>query len=65
MSIGKRIKEIRNLRGLTQKKLAELSGVSEISIRKYEADSRNPKYEQLLKLAQTLKVDVLKFYEEN
>jgi transcriptional regulator with XRE-family HTH domain len=65
MSIGKRIKEIRNLRGLTQKKLAELSSVSEISIRKYEADSRNPKYEQLLKLAQTLKVDVFKFYEEN
>ena len=50
VSIGKQIREVRLNKGLTQKKLAELSGVSEISIRKYESEDRKPKIEQILKI---------------
>ncbi|MFI3254389.1 MAG: helix-turn-helix transcriptional regulator [Eubacteriales bacterium] len=54
MRAGERILFYRKGVGLTQKKLAELSGVSEISIRKYELGSRNPKPEQLKKLAKAM-----------
>ena len=54
MTTGEKIKLYRKKKGLSQKELAELSGVSEISIRKYEADSRKPKIETLLKIADAL-----------
>lgn len=54
MTTGEKIKFFRKEKGLSQKELAELSGVSEISIRKYEADSRKPKIETLLKIADVL-----------
>ncbi|MFI3249531.1 MAG: helix-turn-helix transcriptional regulator [Eubacteriales bacterium] len=54
MRAGEKILYHRRRVGLTQKKLAELSGVSEISIRKYELGSRNPKPEQLKKLAKAM-----------
>ena len=43
MSIGENIKNIRMQKGLTQKQLAEKSGVAEITIRQYESDKREPK----------------------
>ena len=52
--IGEKIKMYRRLRDFTQKELAEQSGVSEASIRKYEAGTRSPKKEQLKKLAAAL-----------
>lgn len=54
MRAGEKILFYRKQAGLTQKKLAELSGVSEISIRKYELGSRNPKPEQLKKLGKAM-----------
>ena len=59
MSIGKNIKAIRKEKGLTQKKLAELSGIAEITIRQYEAEKYRPKVEQLDKLAAALDVSLL------
>ncbi len=56
MTIGEKIKMYRKLNKLTQKKLSQLSGVSEISIRKYEAGERNPKPEQLKKIASVLEI---------
>ncbi len=64
MTIGEKISFFRNNNNLTQKKLAELSGISEISIRKYEAGERNPKKEQVLKLARALNMNPSFFYEE-
>ena len=58
MRVGEKIKTFRDLKNLSQKKLAELSGVSEISIRKYEAGDRNPKSEQLEKIAKALDIGV-------
>lgn len=56
MTTGKMIATLRVEKGITQKELALRSGVSEISIRKYEASERNPKYEQLQKIATALEI---------
>lgn len=58
MTIGIKIKEIRKEQGITQKQLANLTGLSEISIRKYENGDRNPKIENVKKIAKALNVDV-------
>jgi len=57
MSLGSRIKQYRKDKGYTQKKLAEETGIAEITIRQYEADKYKPKFEQLVKLAAALDVD--------
>lgn len=56
MTVGEKIKSFRSLKQLSQKALAEKAGVSEIAIRKYEAGERNPKPEQLKKIAQALDI---------
>lgn len=58
MTVGETIKYWRTEKGITQKKLAEKSGVSEISIRKYEADARTPKIGTLRKIAKALDINV-------
>ena len=39
--IGEKIRKVRKAAHLTQKELAKLSGIAEITIRKYERDSLN------------------------
>lgn len=56
MSIGENIKRLRKERKLTQKKLGELSGVSEAMIRQYELGLRKPKMLAILKIAVALNV---------
>lgn len=56
MDIGKNIKYYRQNLNLTQKELANKSGLSEISIRKYENNDRKPKYENLKKIAIALNI---------
>lgn len=58
MNIGDRIRERRKEEGLTQKGLAEISGVSEMAIRKYESSDRQPRLEQLQKIAKALETTV-------
>ena len=57
-TVGRRIKKIRNMRGLTQKALASKAGMSEITIQSYELEIRRPKPEQLNKIAAALDVDI-------
>ena len=54
--IGKRIRLFRERRGLTQKQLGEMSGIIEATIRKYEIGQRNPKPDQVAKIAEALGV---------
>ena len=61
MDISKIIKSTRELRGMTQKQLAEKSGISEISIRKYESGDRKPKLEKIKKLANALSIPTTLF----
>ena len=65
MTIGERIKFHRDSKDMTQKRLSEITGISEISIRKYEAGDRNPKIEQLrsIEKALDLEVSVSVFYD--
>lgn len=51
MSTGENIRAARIFRGLTQKELAQKCGLATGTIQQYELDKRNPKFEQLEKIA--------------
>jgi transcriptional regulator with XRE-family HTH domain len=61
MKIGKKIKVARENAGLTQVELAKKSGVSEKSIRRYEADDANVTLSILEKLAKALQIETTYF----
>lgn len=54
MSIGDNIKQLRLEKRLTQKKLSELTGISEVMISQYERGIRTPKNKNLKKIAHIL-----------
>ena len=57
MISGKKLKELRLLRQLTQKELANMSGLTDAAIRNYELGNRSPSEEQLRKIADALDCD--------
>ncbi len=65
MSIGDKIKALRKENGLTQKKLGELSNTSETTIKQYELGKRQPRIEQLEKIADALNVSVSILIDNN
>ena len=54
MTIGEKIKYFRSRIGITQAKLAELSGIHPVSIRKYETNKMVPQAAQIDRLAEAL-----------
>lgn len=56
MTIGEKIKYFRKRIGITQAKLAELSGIHPVSIRKYEINKMVPQAAQIDRLAEALGV---------
>lgn len=56
MTIGEKIRYFRSRIGITQAKLAELSGIHPVSIRKYETNKMIPQAQQIDKIAETLGV---------
>lgn len=56
MCVGESIKRLRKQKGWTQKDLAENSTINLSSIKQYEAGRSNPKYDNRIKLANTLGV---------
>lgn len=58
MTIGEQIKTFRKKLGFTQKQLAERCEVAEITIRQYESNKRQPRIEQLQKIASVLEVPI-------
>lgn len=56
MTIGERIRQTRKAQGMTQKQVAELCGMADSAIRKYESGSQKPKLETLCKIANALNV---------
>lgn len=62
MTTGEKIKLARQTAKLTQKKLSELTGIAEPTIRKYESNRLNPKKETLQKIAVPLGVYYLNLY---
>ena len=42
MSLGKKLQDLRNNKGITQKELAEMMGIGQSTIAMYETDKREP-----------------------
>lgn len=57
-----KIKEIRIKRGLTQKELSKLSGISESYIGDLERNEKIPSIVTICKLAKALKVDIKELF---
>ena len=58
MTEGDRIRAIRKGKKITQKVLSERTGIAEPTIRRYESNRLNPKFETLQKIAAALEVPV-------
>lgn len=54
MTIGEKIKYFRTRKGITQGKLAELSGIHPVTVRKYEINKTVPQQQQIDRLAKAL-----------
>lgn len=61
MILGKRIKELRRERGLTQQQLGDQINVTKVSICCYENGTRNPTLQTLTDLAEFFGVDLAYF----
>ena len=58
MTTGEKIKYFRNMRDISQEMLGQLSGINPATIKKYEYGIRNPKPDQLLKIANALGISI-------
>jgi transcriptional regulator with XRE-family HTH domain len=64
MTVGETIRRYRKAKGLTQKNLAEITQLNEVTIRSYEAGKYKPKIEQLQKISTALDVHISEFLDE-
>lgn len=62
-SFGKRLKQLRKERGITQEKLADMTGLSVESISNIERGVFGPKFDNLEKIAAALDLDVKLLFE--
>jgi transcriptional regulator with XRE-family HTH domain len=60
---GKRMKELRNDRGLSQNELAAKSGISSKYLSRIEVGLHFPSIDTLIKLAEALNVELKDFFE--
>mgnify|MGYP000006494172 CR=1 FL=1 len=58
MTTREKIKYFRNMRGISHETLGQLSGINSATIKKYEYGIRNPKPDQLLKIANALGISI-------
>ena len=65
MSIGSKIKSLRNSKGMSQNDLAEAIGVSRQAITKWETDSGVPEIDNLIAISDTLEIDVDSLVRDN
>ena len=63
MTVGGKIKYYRNIRGISQEMLGNLSGINPATIKKYEYGIRNPKPDQLLKITNALGISINLFMD--
>jgi transcriptional regulator with XRE-family HTH domain len=55
-ALGKRVRELRKERGLSQERLAELADIHENHVRRIEGGTANPSYLVLVRIARALGV---------
>lgn len=63
MTTGEKIKYFRNMRGISQEILGQLSSINSATIKKYEYGIRNPKPDQLLKITNALGISINLFMD--
>lgn len=63
MTIGDKIKDSRKKQKITQKRLAEMTGIAEITIRQYELGKYNPKIDNLKKISSALNINIGEFLD--
>ena len=64
MSIGKRLKEARLMRKMTQEDLAAAAGITKGAIGNYETEVSSPKEPILIKLMEILQIDANYLYQD-
>ena len=64
MTIGEKIKYLRKQKGVTQTELAQLTGIHQVSIAKYEKDKMIPQPDQLRKIVDVLNVSPIIFFDD-
>ena len=64
MTLGQKIKGARRAAGLTVVSLASRVGVTERAVRLWESDSREPRFEHMLKIARVTGRSLEEFGEE-
>lgn len=60
--VGKRVKELRNILGISQEELADLAGLDRTYITSVECGKRNISIVNIEKLAKALKVSLAEFF---
>ena len=65
MNVSKRLVQLRQERGITTNKLANLAGVSQSHLREIELGMRNPTVEMLSYFCEALGVSLAEFFSEN
>ncbi len=63
ISVGKRVKELRNKLGVSQEELADLAGLDRTYITSVECGKRNISIVNIEKLATALKVSLKEFFD--
>lgn len=58
MGFPERLRELRRIKGFTQKQVREGTGISDMGYRRYEYGMRDPAYKQLLALADFFNVSL-------
>lgn len=61
--LANKIKTYRKLKNMSALELSEKSGINLSTIKKYETDGRNPKIEQIQKIADALEVSIFEFLD--
>ena len=63
--MGKRIRLIRELKGISRKQLADKVGITESAIFRYETNQREPRFSILCKISEALEVPIYKLIYED
>lgn len=64
MNMGKRIREARKKKGLTQQQLADAIGVAKSTVTGYEKGNSNPSLDLVAKMIAVLSVDANYFFQD-
>lgn len=64
MNVGERLKELRELKGISVNKLSNLAGLSQSFVREIELSKKNPTVDSLAYLCEALGISLHDFFDE-